>query len=179
MLPLRGTLVQHETETSSLLAPNASVPRNSCSARDGNILTDRAKCFRSAELLFSMRRKHPHCWRQMLPFRGTLVQHETETSSLLAPNASLARKSCSARDGNILTVRAKCFPCAEVLFVPGSDSGNIYSFKGRVLAQLDYRGIAYSVAAHTRGTCRETCAADPLCTGAVYSSESCSTNSSV
>ena len=74
MLPFRGTLVQHETETSSLLAPNASVPRNSCSARDGNILTVRAKCFRSAEVLFSTRRKHPHCSRQMLPLRGSLVR---------------------------------------------------------------------------------------------------------
>ena len=40
------------------------------------------------------------------------------------------------------------------------------------------RGIAYSVAAHTQDTCCKTCAADPLCTGAVYLSESSSANSS-
>ena len=39
--------------------------------------------------------------------------------------------------------------------------------------------LATSVAAHTQGTYHETCAADPLCTGAVCSSESCSANSSV
>ena len=39
--------------------------------------------------------------------------------------------------------------------------------------------LAISVAAHTQGTYRETCAADPLGTGAVCSSECCSANSSV
>merc|ERR1712107_98464 len=39
-------------------------------------------------------------------------------------------------------------------------------------------GIAYTVAAHTQDTCCKTCAADPLCTGAVYLSESSSANSS-
>ena len=39
-------------------------------------------------------------------------------------------------------------------------------------------GIAYSVAAQTQGTCRETCAAVPLFTGAVCLSEFSSANSS-
>ena len=44
--------------------------------------------------------------------------------------------------------------------------------------QTDGGGIAYSVAAQTQGTCRETCAAVPLCTGAVFLSEFSSANSS-
>ena len=39
-------------------------------------------------------------------------------------------------------------------------------------------GITYTVAAHTQDTCCNTCAADPLCTGAVYLLESSSANSS-
>ena len=38
-------------------------------------------------------RRHPHCWRQTLPLAE--VQSRTETSSLLASNASVARKHCS------------------------------------------------------------------------------------
>ena len=49
---------------------------------------------------------------RLLPFRGTLVQHETETSSLFAPNASLARKSCSSRvriQGICIPLRTRCW----------------------------------------------------------------------
>ena len=46
-----------QTETSSRLAPNASVARKCC----------------SSPRPMSSRRKHYHCWRQTLPLRGSVV----------------------------------------------------------------------------------------------------------
>ena len=61
-----------------------------------------AKRLHCAEALSSPRRTSTqpgtfHYLRQTLPFRGTLAQHETGTSSLSAPNASLAQKSRSCQ----------------------------------------------------------------------------------
>ena len=39
-------------------------------------------------------RKHPQCWRQTLPLATFLFQPETETSSVSAAHASVARKYC-------------------------------------------------------------------------------------
>ena len=63
------------------------------------------------------------------PFVKVLVSSLPDTSQLVtkasvavaniplfAPNASVPRNSCPARDGNILTVGDKCFLCAEVFF---------------------------------------------------------------
>ena len=61
----------------SLLVAKASVTQKSCSS---------PRCTSIQSLTF-------HCLRQTLPFCRTLVLHETGTSSLLAANDSLARKS--------------------------------------------------------------------------------------
>ena len=42
------------------------------------------------------RRNSHHCWWQMLPLRRSLVQPKTDIT-LLAPNDSVARKSCSCQ----------------------------------------------------------------------------------
>ena len=66
-----------KTEISSLLVTNAAVAEKFCSSprqasghEHSNVC---AQWFRSAELLFGTRREHPHCSRQTLPFRGSLV----------------------------------------------------------------------------------------------------------
>ena len=80
------------------------------------VLVSSYKHFNCAEMLFTVGAKRLHCaedlssprrtssqpgtfhdLHQTLPFRGTLTQHETGTSSLLAPNASLAQKSRSCQ----------------------------------------------------------------------------------
>ena len=60
---------------------------------------------------------------------------------------------------------------------PPTSLGSDCSYMWRNMVQTD-GGIAYTVAAHTQDTCCKMCAADPLCTGAVYLSESSSANSS-
>lgn len=64
-----------------------------------------------------------------------------------------------------------------VAMTPPTSLGSDCSYMWRNMVQTD-GGIAYTVAAHTQDTCCKTCAADPLCTGAVYLSESSSANSS-
>ena len=49
---------------------------------------------------------------------GNPTSSQTEFSTLLASNASVAQNFCSARDGHH-TVGAKSFRCAEVIFMPG------------------------------------------------------------
>ena len=66
------------------------------------LFTVGVKRLHCAEALSSPRRTSTqpgtfHYLHQTLPFRGTLTQHETGTSSLLAPNASLAQKSRSCQ----------------------------------------------------------------------------------
>ena len=66
--------------------------------QDRNIITVGDKRCRCGEVLFqpktSIRSRTFRCLRRTLPFRGTLVRHETGTSSLFAANASISRKSC-------------------------------------------------------------------------------------
>ena len=78
-----------------------------------------------------------HCLRQTLPFRGTLVRH----------------------DGNIPTVGGKCFPCAEVLSIPGSTGLVIhqqwFSSPCRFLVLCHY-GACRRDSSHLQGT-DQTC----------------------
>ena len=66
--------------------------------QDRNIITVGDKHCRCGEVLFqpktSIRSRTFRCLRRTLPFRGTLVRHETGTSSLFTANASISRKSC-------------------------------------------------------------------------------------
>ena len=57
-----------------------------------------------------------------------------------------------------------------VAMTPPTSLGSDCSYMLRNIVSTD-GGIAYRVASHTQGTCRETCAAVPLCTGPVYLSE--------
>ena len=65
---------------------------------DGNIIAVGAKRCRCGEVLFqpktSIRSRTFQCLRLTVPFRRTLVRHETGTSSLFAADASISRKSC-------------------------------------------------------------------------------------
>ena len=78
-------------ETSSVLAANALVGRSAFPARDGDILSVGFKRVRWRTCYSSSGLRHPHCWRQTLPLAEVLFQPGSETSSLLAANASVSR----------------------------------------------------------------------------------------
>ena len=118
-LPLAEVLFQPGTETSSLLAANASVGGSAVPAWDGDILTVGGKRFRWEKCCSSPGRRRPHCWRQTLPLAEVLFQPGTETSSLLAANASVGGSAVPARDGDILTVGGKRFRWGKCCSSPG------------------------------------------------------------
>ena len=78
-------------------------------------------------------RKHPQCWRQTRPLADALFQPGSETSSLLAANASFGGSAVPARVGDILTVGGKRVRFAERLFQAGFTGNRIGGFHGTSL----------------------------------------------
>ena len=78
-------------------------------------------------------RKHPQCLRQTRPLADVLFQPRTETSSLLAANASVSGSAVSARVGDILIVGVKRVRLFERLFQAGFIGNRIGGFRGTSL----------------------------------------------
>ena len=78
-------------------------------------------------------RKHPQCLRQTRPLPDVLFQLRTETSSLLAANASVGGSAVPARVGDILTVGGKRVRLTERLFQASFTGNKIGGFCGTSL----------------------------------------------